>query len=65
MNVYIIQNRENNNFLGKRNKWYEKMYKAEIFTSLSDARQRRSKVKTDNGVKLQIIEFELSERAIL
>ncbi|HEY9705940.1 MAG TPA: hypothetical protein V6C58_26130 [Allocoleopsis sp.] len=61
----MIQDRDNKNYLGHRYKWVDKIQKAEIITDLSLAREKRKKAKKKEGMKLVIIEFELTERAIL
>lgn len=62
MNVYVIQNRENNNYLThKKNKWSEKLNRAQIFTDLGKAREERKKIKGNTDLKLEIVPFELME----
>jgi hypothetical protein len=61
MNIYIIQNRDNKNYLGKRGRWVTKIQCAEIFTSLSKAREQRAKKRGDSGLKMEIIPFCLEE----
>ncbi len=62
MNVYVIQNRENSNYLTyRKNKWSDKLNNAQIFTKLSEARKERKKIKNDSELKLEIVPFELME----
>jgi hypothetical protein len=60
--IYIIQNRDTKSYLGPRGKWVTSWQAAEIFTSLSKARERRSKKRVDNcGLKMEIVPFTLHE----
>lgn len=61
MIIYVIQNRDNKNYLGRKGRWVTKIQGAEIFTSLSKAREQRAKKKGDSGLKMEIIPFGLEE----
>lgn len=61
MTIYIIQNRDTKSYLGPRGRWVTSWQAAEIFTSLSKARECRSKKKGDSGIKMEIIPFTLQE----
>lgn len=68
MNVYLIKDRENDNYYINGHKWTNRPHKANILRSVGEARQRRSKIKGINAEvpkKLDIVEFELVEKRIL
>lgn len=68
MNVYMLRERENSNYYCKNRRWGPKMNSAKIFTELSEARKTRASQKNMMGVKnpkIEIVEFQLSEKATL
>lgn len=62
MNLYVVQNPENNNFLNHRYKWTPHMYKARLFTCVSNANKARSELRDKIPVKLVVQEYELIHR---
>lgn len=63
MNLFVIQDPENNNFLGRRRKWTNVMYKAELFTHVSSANKARADLRKKNvGKKYIVQEYELVHR---
>lgn len=63
MNVFVIQDPENGNYLGRRHRWTSAMYKAELFTHVSSANKERANLKKRNtGKKYIVKEFELVHR---
>jgi len=70
MNIYLIKDRENNNYYISNKKWTARPHKAQLITSVGEARQKRSKIKgagpnNEPPKKLDILEFELVEKRIL
>lgn len=63
MNIYIIQNPENDNFLTEKWKWSAHPYKARLFKCLSNAKTVRAQVKDKAPIKLIIQEYELIHRS--
>lgn len=59
MNVSMIVDPSNNNFLTPRYKWTPKMDKARVFIDSGLAREIRSSVGKKQNKKLIIQEFEL------
>lgn len=62
MNLYVVQNPENNNFLNHRYKWTPHMFKARLFTCVSNANKARSELRDKISVKLVVQEYELIHR---
>lgn len=64
----MLREREGKNYFGKNRRWTPKIGCARVFTELGEARKVRSaqkKLMKINPVKIEIVEFELSEKAIL
>ncbi len=59
MNVSMIVDPTNDNYLTHRYKWTDKMSKGRVFTDMSLTRELRSSVGKKQGKKLVIHEFEL------
>lgn len=62
MNIYVVQNPENENFLNHRYKWTPHMYKAKLFTCVSNANKARAELRDKIPVKLIVQEYELVHR---
>lgn len=68
MNVYMLRERSGQNYFTKTRKWAPKIGSAKIFTELGEARKVRAAQRTMMSIKqakIEIVEFELSERAVL
>lgn len=61
MIIYIIQNRDTKSYLNDRGRWVTSWQSAKIFTSLSKARESRSKKRGNTGIKMDIVPFTLTE----
>lgn len=62
MNIYILKDRENENFYINPKRWTRIMSSAKIIKDPSEARQIRASLKTKKaGSKIDIIEFQLIE----
>lgn len=59
MNAYMIQDKENKNYLINPKRWTTKIYLARTYTQLSKAKEIRAKLKPK---KCDIVEYELVER---
>ena len=62
MNLYFVQNPENNNFLNHRYKFTPHMHKAKIFICVSNASKARAEMKEKIPIKLIVQEYELIHR---
>lgn len=63
MNLYILQDPDNGNFLTARYKWSPHMYKARLFTAVSNANRARADLRKKMPEKKYIVkEYELLHR---
>ena len=62
MNIYIVQNPENENFLNHRYRWTPHIYKAKLFTCVSNANKARAEIREKLPAKLVVQEYELFGR---
>ena len=63
MNLYLIQDPENGNFLTNRfNKWTVSMQKAHLFTTVGKANKARAELKRKLTKKYIVQEYELLHR---
>ena len=63
MNLYLIQDPENNNFINNRYKWTPHIYKANLFTSIANANKIRAELRKKLPAKKLIVqEYELIHR---
>lgn len=61
MNLFLIQDPDNENFLTARYKWSPHMYKARIFTSVGTANKTRAEMKRKIPAKKYMVhEYELT-----
>jgi len=68
VNIYLLRERDNKNYFTKNKKWSTRMSSARIFTDLGEARKTRSAAKEMMGIhqsKIEIVEYQLTERTIL
>jgi len=60
MNLFLIQDIENENYLTDRfNKWSPHMYKAHFFTQVSIANKMRKDLKAKTDKKYVVQEYQL------
>jgi hypothetical protein len=60
MNVHVIKDKENNNYLTNTNRWSPLMYKAKIFTSVATAKTKRANISKKANKKLHVETYELT-----
>lgn len=63
MNIWVVRDPENDNFLTTRYKWSPHMYKARLFTHIAQADKSRAEMKRKIPSKKYIVqEYELIHR---
>lgn len=62
MNLYLIQDPDNGNFLTARYKWSPHMYKARLFTGVANANKARADIRKKSPKKYIVQEYELVHR---
>jgi hypothetical protein len=60
MNVAVVFDPENDNYLTQHFKWSPHMFKAKLFTSVKNAQKIRSSYGKKINKKLKVKEFELT-----
>jgi hypothetical protein len=62
MNIWAVQDPDNGNFLTPKFKWTTHLYKARLFTHVSNANKARASLRQKSPKKYVVQEFELVHR---